>query len=183
VFSDPEIRRKDKNVAERLKITIRAIEPDDYVALAKILEGPKAQAGTLQLPYPSQEMWKKRLENRSDNRYSLLAIVDNQVVGQASINVGGGRQRHMGDLGITVHDDYQGRGVGTALMAALLDLGDNWLNLSRIQLEVYTDNVPAIALYKKFNFEVEGTLRNFAFRNGSYVDAYIMARLRATSQK
>jgi putative acetyltransferase len=36
----------------------------------------------------------------------------------------------------------------------------------------------ALALYKKFGFEIEGTGRNFALRNGDYVDAYYMARLK-----
>jgi putative acetyltransferase len=43
---------------------------------------------------------------------------------------------------------------------------------------VYTDNAAAIALYKKFGFEIEGTHRRYAFRNGEYVDAYSMAHLR-----
>ena len=46
---------------------------------------------------------------------------------------------------MAVRDDWQGRGVGTALMEAALDLADNWLNLTRIELEVYTDNAAAIA--------------------------------------
>ena len=45
-------------------------------------------------------------------------------------------------------------------------------------LRVYADNAPAIALYEKFGFEIEGTHRRFAYRNGEYVDAHIMARLR-----
>jgi putative acetyltransferase len=43
---------------------------------------------------------------------------------------------------------------------------------------VYTDNGAGVALYKKFGFEVEGTHRRYAFRNGAYVDAYSMARLK-----
>jgi L-phenylalanine/L-methionine N-acetyltransferase len=35
-----------------------------------------------------------------------------------------------------------------------------------------------IALYEKFGFEVEGTHRRLAFRDGEYVDAYSMARLK-----
>jgi L-phenylalanine/L-methionine N-acetyltransferase len=79
---------------------------------------------------------------------------------------------------MAVHDDFQGRGVGSALMAAMLDLADNWLNLRRIELEVYADNAPAVRLYEKFGFAIEGTLRDFAFRDGEYVDAYLMARVR-----
>jgi putative acetyltransferase len=79
---------------------------------------------------------------------------------------------------MAVRDDWQGKGVGTALIEAALDLADNWLNLTRIELGVYTDNAAAFALYKKFGFEIEGTHRRFAFRGGRYVDAYSMARLR-----
>jgi putative acetyltransferase len=60
----------------------------------------------------------------------------------------------------------------------VLDLADNWLNLTRIELSVYTDNAAGLALYKKFGFEIEGTHRRYAFRGGRYVDAYSMARVR-----
>jgi putative acetyltransferase len=40
------------------------------------------------------------------------------------------------------------------------------------------DNEPAIKLYKKFGFEIEGRLRDFSYRNGEYIDAYIMARIK-----
>jgi putative acetyltransferase len=79
---------------------------------------------------------------------------------------------------MAIHDDWQGKGVGSALMAAAIDLADNWLNLSRLELEEFTDNEPAIALYKKYGFIVEGTHKNFAYRNGQFVDVYAMARLR-----
>ena len=79
---------------------------------------------------------------------------------------------------MAVRDEWQGKGVGTALMRAAVDLADRWLNVSRLELEVYTDNEPAVRLYKKFGFVVEATLRAFAYRDGGYVDAYSMARLR-----
>jgi len=77
-----------------------------------------------------------------------------------------------------VRDDWQGKGAGTALMQAAVDLADKWLNLARLELDVYTDNEPAIRLYKKFGFVIEGTLVNYAYRDGQYVDTYTMARLR-----
>jgi putative acetyltransferase len=45
-------------------------------------------------------------------------------------------------------------------------------------LEVYTDNAPALRLYRKFGFEIEGTKRRYALRDGVFVDAHVMARLR-----
>lgn len=62
-------------------------------------------------------------------------------------------------------------------MHALLDLADNWLNLARIELNVFSDNQHAIALYQKYGFEIEGTHRAFAFRAGQYADGLSMARL------
>jgi len=77
-----------------------------------------------------------------------------------------------------VHDDYQGRGIGTALMTALIDAADNWHAIKRLELTVFTDNVRAIRLYERFGFEREGILRAFAFRAGAYADALAMARVR-----
>jgi putative acetyltransferase len=63
-------------------------------------------------------------------------------------------------------------------MGAVLDLADNRLNLTRIEPSVYTDNAAAVVLYEKFGFEIEGTHRRYAFRNGECVDAYSMARIK-----
>jgi putative acetyltransferase len=76
-----------------------------------------------------------------------------------------------------VHDDFHGRGIGSALMAALIDVADKWLDLKRLELTVYVDNAAAVALYRKFGFEVEGTRRGDTFRDGRYVDSFAMARL------
>ncbi len=159
---------------------IRRAEASDAEAMQKIFSGPKAIRGTLQLPYPSLDRWRKRLAEPPDGSFNLLACADNEVVGQLGLFTlpQNPRRRHVGQLGMAVRDDWQGKGVGSALMQAAMDLANNWLNLSRLELEVYTDNEPAIALYKKFNFVTEGTLKNFAYRDGQFVDVYTMARLR-----
>ncbi len=59
-----------------MPITIRHIEPGDYEALYKIFSGPKVVWGTLQLPFPSAEMWRKRLAEPPEGFYSLVACVD-----------------------------------------------------------------------------------------------------------
>jgi putative acetyltransferase len=135
--------------------------------------------GTLQLPYPSLQLWRKRLEY-NDEHFLYVACAGDEVVGNVGLHLNPSRPRrkHVASLGMGVRDDWQGRGVGTALMLAATELADRWLNLMRLELEVFTDNEPAIRLYKKFGFEIEGTLRRHAFRDGEYVDSYFMARLR-----
>jgi len=162
-----------------VEITVRHAEPEDYEALHRIFSDPRVIAGTLQLPFPSSETWRKRLSETSEGGYSLVACVDGEVAGELSLGTSiKPRTRHTGHIGMAVRDSLQGRGIGTSLMEAALNLADNWLNLKRIELHVYTDNEAAIALYEKFGFEIEGTHRRYAFRDGGYVDAYSMARVR-----
>jgi putative acetyltransferase len=124
-------------------------------------------------------MWRRRLSEPPEGLFSLVASVEDEVVGDISLHTSPTRwrMRHVASIGMAVRDDWQGKGVGTALMQAVIDLADNWLNLTRIELRVYTDYAPAIALYEKFGFEIEGTHRHLAFRNGEYVDGYSMARI------
>lgn len=161
-------------------ITIRRATLDDAEALQRIFDMPKALWGTLQVPYASAEQRRQRLAELDNNSYPLVAVVDGLVVGQLTLHthMRSPRRRHTSALGMAVHDDYHGRGIGTALMVACLDLADNWLNLHRVELDVYVDNEPALRLYKKFGFVIEGRLVDYAFRDGEYADVYMMARLR-----
>jgi putative acetyltransferase len=79
---------------------------------------------------------------------------------------------------MAVHDAYAGRGAGSALMAALVDHADRWANYRRLELTVYVDNARAIALYERFGFKREGVMPAYAWRDGDYVDALAMGRLR-----
>jgi putative acetyltransferase len=163
-----------------MNIQIRRAEPADYKALCELHGLPNALRGTLQLPFPSEEKWKERLAKYGDRDYGLVASVDGKIVGMLGLQATPwtARRTHAAHIGMAVHDQWVGKGVGTALMKAALDLADNWLNLSRLELTVYTDNEPALRLYKKLGFEVEGTHRKYAFRDGAFVDAYTMARVR-----
>ncbi len=165
--------------ARRPAITIRRASVSDAEAIQATFSSPKAMAGTLQVPFPSLEKWRKWLADISPDDHVLVAEVRGEVVGNLGLHVASKspRRRHAAGLGMSVRDDWHGRGVGTALLAAAIDLADNWLNYTRLELTVYTDNDVALALYRKFGFEIEGTLRSYAFRGGRFIDAYTMARI------
>ncbi|HYV84124.1 MAG TPA: GNAT family N-acetyltransferase [Pyrinomonadaceae bacterium] len=164
-------------------LKIRRAEADDYEQVCEMFASAKVYEGTLQVPYPSREYWRKRISENTDSVYRLVAIIDDGIVGMVDITTFPNRPRrkHVGAIGICVHADWQGKGLGTELMRAIVDLADNWLNLTRLELQVYTDNEAAIHLYERFGFEVEGTLRQHAFRDGRYVDSTMMGRLRPGS--
>jgi L-phenylalanine/L-methionine N-acetyltransferase len=163
-------------------ITIRAAEPEDADDLALLFNAPGVVAGTLQLPLTSVEHRRERLAEPPRGTHDMVAVVDGRVVGMLGLHLEqGARRRHAASFGMAVHDDFQGQGIGSALMRAMVDLADNWLGLQRVELAVYTDNQAAIHLYQKFGFEIEGTARGYALRAGHYVDALLMARLRPRS--
>lgn len=161
------------------EILIRATEKTDLDDLYEMQQGERYVWGTLQLPYTSRELWESRLINKPEGLYSLVAVIDNKVVGNLSLmTTNRPRKKHVGSIGMGVNDAFAGRGAGSALMQACVDMADSWLNLIRLELTVFHDNAPAIALYEKFGFEHEGRHKHYAFRNGRYEDTLAMARIR-----
>ena len=162
-----------------MEIAVRRAEPSDAEAIWKCYTAPLAVRNTLQMPYRSLESVREQLTKCGEGDHILVAAIDDEVVGVIGLHTSSRpRVNHRGEIGMMVRDDWHGKGVGTAMMRAVIDLADKWLNLARIELTVFTDNQSAIALYRKFGFEIEGTHRKYAFRDGDFVDAYAMARIK-----
>lgn len=161
-----------------MNVTIRAMRADDAPHLFEIYNQPAFRFGTLALPYESFEAVKKWAEPRSPRDLHLAAEQGDRVVGAAALRPFYGRRAHAAEFWIAVHEDYAGNGIGSRLLAAVIDTADNWINILRIEMTVFTDNARAIALYEKFGFVIEGTHRAATFRNGRFDDVHCMARLR-----
>ncbi len=162
-----------------MEITIFTADPSDAEAILKCYTAPLAARNTLQIPYRSLESVREQLTKSGEGDHLLVAEIEGEVVGVIGLHTSSRpRVNHKAEVGMMVHDDWQGKGVGAALMRAVIELADKWLNLTRIELSVFTDNESAIALYRKFGFEIEGTLRKYAFRDGEFVDAFAMGRIK-----
>ncbi|MBN3817064.1 GNAT family N-acetyltransferase [Paraburkholderia sp. Se-20369] len=160
-------------------ITIRHSETHDFDAIRQIAAHPDVYRNTLQAPFPSLEKWQKRLEAALERGFSLVAVVDGEVIGHLGLHPEPNpRRSHVAGFGMMVRASHHGRGIGGRLLAAAIDLAENWLNVTRIELTVFADNQPAIALYEKHGFRTEGTSPDFALRDGEYVTVLHMARLR-----
>lgn len=163
-------------------VTLRRASAKDAAAFARFMAEPSVLSNLMQLPYPSEEMWTKRLADQaqlSGVELHLVAERDGAVVGSAGLHPAGLalRRRHVAFLGISVATEHQGTGVGRALMQGLVDYADGWAQLLRIELTVFADNARAIALYERMGFVHEGRARAYALRNGRYEDVLYMARL------
>lgn len=85
------------------------------------------------------------------------------------------RQSHRGGLGMGLLPEYRGRGLGSKLLASVLEHAKRF-GLEKVELNVYTSNTPAIELYKKFGFEQEGLIRKYRKLDGQYFDCLAMGK-------
>ncbi|BDH46799.1 acetyltransferase [Salmonella enterica subsp. enterica serovar Choleraesuis] len=163
-----------------MNITIRRGTPDDAADYQRIYSQPQVYTNTLQLPYPSLEFWRQKLADYdSEGKIPLVAEVDGVVVGDITLFTSPRpRIRHVVSFGMAVDPHYGGQGIGSCLLSSAIDYAFNWLNATRIELGVFSDNQPALKLYRKFGFEQEGIQRQAALRDGQYCDIILMARLR-----
>jgi L-phenylalanine/L-methionine N-acetyltransferase len=176
---------RDENKGRRREpppgLVIRARRSSDADGIAELVNLPGYRFGTNRIPYHSPEEVRGWIEKTPSANLALVAVVDDQIVGDGGLHRRSGRQLHLAEIGLGVRDAWTGKGVGTALLAALVEAADRWLGIWRLQLVVHVDNAPAIRLYRRFGFEMEGTHRAFALRDGQYVDAHAMARIRPPS--
>jgi len=160
-------------------IAIRHAVPEDAAALMHLYSQPETQANTLHLPHMSPTLWQEKLANIGPGVQMLVAERDGKIVGQLTLEVQSrARRRHVAAFGMGVDPAFHRCGVGSALMTALVDLCDNWLQVTRIELTVFSDNLAAVKLYQKFGFAIEGTAARFAVRDGAMIDAHYMARIK-----
>jgi putative acetyltransferase len=159
-------------------LLIRAAVAADVPGMTALVNMPKLRFATMRLPFHTPDEVGKWLQNHAPGDLNLVAVRGDLIVGSAGLRRMSGRRSHAAELGMGIHDDHHRQGVGTALLLALLDAADRWLDVRRIELAVYVDNTAALALYRKHGFVIEGTHKAYAYRDGAYVDSHTMARLR-----
>jgi putative acetyltransferase len=166
-----------------MEFEIRPINVGDGKGINELRRMPGVFENTLGIPSERLKRNEEYIANLDGNTHQFVAVTKSQLGEEILIGTAGmsiypnPRMRHSASLGISIHRDYQGKGVGTALMKALIDLADNWLMLVRLELTVFEDNERAIRLYEKLGFEKEGVKKLAAIRSGRYVNEIMMSRI------
>ena len=82
------------------------------------------------------------------------------------------------EFGIYIGDSkHRNGGYGSDALRQLIKYGFEELNLNKIWCEVYGNN-EAIDIYRHIGFEDEGVLREDVYKNGKYLDSYVLSILR-----
>lgn len=114
-----------------------------------------------------QANFRKALEGE---QIFLVAERNEHAIGSCTIGASrpASEQSHIGELGILVHHDHRGSGVGTALLARAL--ADARAKFELVYLSVFSINEGAQRLYRRFGFTVCGHLPRVVKRAGKYFD-------------
>ncbi len=130
---------------------------------------------TCAVPIEELRAFVKRGIEKNDPLFVAVSGAD--VVGWIDITRGKAPvKNHVGLLGMGLLPDWRGQGIGSQLIDAALTKAKS-IGLKRVELQVYIDNITAIALYRKFGFREEGVAKALAHLRGKYIDALQMARL------
>jgi len=123
-----------------------------------------------------EEIWLKSTLNNIKNKKAFLiwAIYNNQIIGSCDINQGHShRNKHIGKLGIMVDKDFRREGIGRFLLEFIIEQAKK-MKLNIVSLTVFSDNEPAISLYKKQGFKEWGRLPKGLYRKGKFSDSVKM---------
>ena len=136
------------------------------------------------LEYLIHPFTRERIEGWTSNiNYSkhlpIRALVQEdgkaRIVGTASLSFHSEEStKHKAELGVTVHDNYQGQGLGTIIIKHLLEIAQE-KRLKKIYLRVGTSNRRAIYVYEKCGFTIEAKLEKEDYVDGHFKDDYRMA--------
>ena len=172
-----------KVCAARSASFVRHAEPRDAAALIALVNALAREAPLLFVlpidPATGVASVLQYLETMaaSGNSAVLVAERGGALVGLATGNGGlHPAKRGVVEIGIGVRAEHRGAGVGQALLHAL----EQWARaagLHRLQLPVVTTNEPALSLYRRLGFSVEGVLRASVFAEGRKLDQFMMAKL------
>jgi len=167
------------------RIRLRAVEREDVQKFHEWVNDPEVTRGlVLNMPMSMRDEmdWFEGLAKRDPNQKPLAIEIRKgkawKLIGNCGV-FGIELENRSAELGIMIGDKSEwNKGYGAEVMMLLLKHGFETLNLNRIALRVYAENVRAVRSYEKAGFVLEGRMREAVYKHGKYDDVLFMSVLR-----
>jgi len=153
----------------------RTDDADGFVDLMVAVAGEGRFIGR-ELPLDRAERAAAFVQGIDDpERLSLVVDRGGQVIGSLGLAHDGSGNA---ELGMLLAADARGMGLGSALLAEAIAWADAHPVVHKVNLQAWPHNHAALALYRRFGFQVEGYRhRHWRRNNGELWDAVIMGLL------
>lgn len=154
--------------------TFRRLTPTDWPAVRQIYaEGIATGDATFEQQAPEWDEWDagKLAHPR------LVADVDGAVVGWAALSPTSKRHVYRGvaEVSVYVAASARGRGVGRALLAALVETSEA-AGIWTLQAGIFPENVASVHLHQQAGFHVVGRRERIGQMHGVWRDVLLMER-------
>lgn len=165
-------------------LSIRQAQASDANDIIKGINEICAEGGAFYVTsFILSEKWLANLYHPETMPDDLLLIANWRGQFAGAVNLFRGEahtlHRHVADLGLFVLRPYRHQGIGTRLMEKTLEWATKSA-LEKITLSVFANNQPAIHLYQRFGFKLEGCLERHIKSDYEYIDLWLMSRALTT---
>jgi RimJ/RimL family protein N-acetyltransferase len=164
-----EVRIRSAKIsdAEKLLTTIK-----EYISDSEYI--PKTSE-EIKITVKQEEDWINSFIQK-DNSLLLVAEFENEIIGNLDIT---GNSRiimlHTAVIGMGMLTKWRNSGLGTELMKNSIEWAKKNPNLELLWLQVYTENILGLNLYKKMKFVENGIIKNYFKQNEKYYDNLTMS--------
>ena len=155
-------------------VIIRYPKLDDLDAVLKFVNDLVAEDTFIMLnEIQTREQEEKWLKDTlaaiaSGGKIHLVADVNGHYAGNCEIRIHDKRQTHVGDIGISVAEQYRDEGIGRELLLTLIEEGKN-ASLKLLILQCFENNDRALHLYESLGFIHAGLVPGVYAYKGRFV--------------
>lgn len=164
------------------KVLLTPLEEDDVDFICRMENDPEVRYALFLYKPLTRQMVEKKIQQIIDSNETFMFMIldkeSQQIIGQTGL-VRIDFISRAAVFYIAILDKlFRSKGLGTEATQLVIDYAFNTLNLNRIQLHVNSENAPAVHIYKKIGFQIEGTLRQAMYHGGNYCDFFVMGLLK-----
>ncbi len=159
-------------LATALELLIRDLRPDDWAEVAAIYrDGMRGGMATFETEVPQWDAWHEAHPLR------VVAEIDERVLGWAALARVSTRwaYRGVGETSVYIARDARGKGVGKALMEALIAKSEH-AGFWTLQTAIFPENEASLTLHHRVGFRIVGVRKRIAKRDGLWRDTVLMER-------
>ncbi len=127
---------------------------------------------------------KKWFNSHDAHHPILVAEQDTMIVGWASLSKWSDRCAYSGtaEVSLYVKHDYRGKGIGKALLKALIQTGEN-AGIHTVIARITEENENSIRLFREEGFENVGVMKEVGRKFGRLLDVFILQKIFESKSK
>ncbi len=154
--------RQVTTLADGTRILLRPLAAEDKNALIALFEAiGQEDLQLMRNDVRNRELvasWVERIDHK--RVFPLVAVVNDRIVGDATLHFRDGPSRHVGDIRIFLSKEFRRRGLGTAMLRSLIDVARK-SGLQQLVAEIVADQVKVINAFKELGFELRATYPDY----------------------